>query len=157
MHRLAILLVFAALAGCSRLHFRERADKEVAGVLKQKDIFDAWKIQNFHVYPDSRARFADPSCPDNPPYPPDDYPAWLLSPNPQRPNKKSGTGRYEGKEYLEWIEQWNAENRASDAGAPPEPEASRVAKTDMGRAYLAALETTQTPYRLTLDQSVELA
>src|SRR5207244_5862544 len=110
------LVMALAIAGCSRLHYRERADKEVAGILTQKDIFPQWKIENWHVYPDGRARFADCSKPDNPPYPPDDYPAWLLSPNPQRPNRKSGTGNPEGTQYLQWIETWDAENRAKEEG-----------------------------------------
>lgn len=121
------LLLLAAAPGCSRSHFRERADRDVAGILTQKNVFPNWAIQNFHVYPDPRARFGDPSNPDHPPYPPDDYAARVLSPNPQRPWKKYGAGRFEGDGYLQVMAQWDAENRARDiaesktkdqAGAP---------------------------------------
>src|SRR6478672_10041975 len=60
--------LLAALAGCSREQFRMRADKDVEGVISQKNLFPDWKVENWHVYPDSRARFADPSCPDYPAY-----------------------------------------------------------------------------------------
>ncbi len=157
MPRWLLLLAIVLLAGCSRKHFRERADAEVTNIMAQKDIFPDWKVENWHVYPDERARFADPSNPDNPPYPADDYPAWLLSPNPQRPNKKSGTGRHEGDEYLSWIEAWDAENRARDATETPLKTVEARTAPDITTAYITALKTEQRPYRLTLEQSVELA
>lgn len=103
------------VAGCSRQHFRERADKDVEGVISQKNVFPDWKVENWHVYPDPRARFADApgSHPDFPPYPPDDYAAWVSSPNPQHPGR-GGAGRYEGKGYLDCLAAWDAQNRAED-------------------------------------------
>jgi hypothetical protein len=123
---LAVGTVVAAGAGCSRQHFRDRADKDVAGVITQKNIFPDWKVENWHVYPDGRARFADPSCPDHPPYPPDDPAAWMLSPNPQKPHKKWGSSRYEGTEYLKIIADWDAANRAED-GPDADPSAQQPA------------------------------
>ena len=114
------------LGGCTRHGFRERADKDVAGVLTQKNVFPDWKIGNWHVYPHPDARYADPSNPDRPPYPPDDYAARVLSPNPQHPRKKFGTGRYEGDGYMGYLERWNAENRVADA--PPLPDAPKPEK-----------------------------
>ncbi len=78
-----------------------------------------------HVYPDSRARFADPTNPDRPPMPPDDPAAYDLSPNPQKPGKP-GVARVEGSGYLDLMTKWDAENRAeasttgkdSDGGKP---------------------------------------
>jgi len=102
--------VFAG--GCTRQFFRERADADVEGILTQKNVFPEWAVENWHVYPDPRSRFADPYSPDHPPYPPDDYAARLLSPNPQRPGRKSGVGRYEGTGYLALLAQWDAANRA---------------------------------------------
>lgn len=157
MPRWLLLITLVLLCGCSRKHFRERADAEVTHIMEQKDVFPDWKIQNWHVYPDARARFADPSKPDNPPYPPDDYPSWLLSPNPQRPNKKSGTGRFEGDEYLCWIEKWDAENRALEANDPVLREIQAKVAPDITPGYIASLKTEQRPYRITLEQSVELA
>jgi outer membrane efflux protein len=120
----AILVALLAVAGpgCSRKFFRERADCDVEGVITQKNRFPAWAVKNWHVYPDPRARFADPFNPDRPPYPPDDYAARALSPNPQHPHKKSGVGRVDGEGYLRLLEQWDAQNRAADParGAPPD-------------------------------------
>jgi hypothetical protein len=96
--------------GCTRPFFRNQADKEVSEVLAQKDKYPAWKIDNWHIYPDQRARFADPSDPDHPPKPPDDPAAYDLSPNPQKAGK-AGIERIEGKGYLELIAKWDQENR----------------------------------------------
>ncbi len=83
-------------------------------MLGQKDKYPAWAIENWHVYPDPRARFADPSCPDRPPKPPDDPAAYDLSPNPQKPGK-AGVAWIEGNGYLDLIAQWDLENRAKQA------------------------------------------
>src|SRR4051812_13821250 len=61
---------------CTRVYYRKQADKEVSEILADKDKYPFWKIDNFHVYPDPRARFADPSNPDRPPKPPDDPAAY---------------------------------------------------------------------------------
>ena len=55
-------------------------------------------MKNWYVYPDPRARYADPYNPDRPPYPPDDFASRVLSPNPQKPTKKSGVGRLDGEQ-----------------------------------------------------------
>jgi hypothetical protein len=115
--RTALLALGASVcvgAGCSRQEFRQRADRDVEGVLSQKNQFPAWKIENWHAYPDPRARFADNSCPDYPAYPPDDYAAYITSPNPQKPGR-GGAGRFEGQLYLNSIEAWDAQNRAQEA------------------------------------------
>jgi hypothetical protein len=115
--RTIAVLTIAALAtasGCSRYNYRERADKDVTGIISQKNVFPDWQVKNWHAYPDPRARFADTTNPDKPPYPPDDYAARLLSPNPQRPTKKSGVGRQDGEGYLTLLQQWDAENRSED-------------------------------------------
>src|SRR5206468_399151 len=100
-------LLLAALlgsgSGCTRKFFRERADNDVAGVLTQKNIFPDWVIKSWHVYPNPMARFADPSNPDRPPFPPDDFAARMLSPNPQHPGKKAGAGRHDGDGYVELL------------------------------------------------------
>lgn len=118
---LILAAILASAPGCSRKAFRKRADKDVEGIITQKNQFPDWEVRNWHVYPDPRARFADPSNPDRPPYPPDDYAARMLSPNPQRPGHKAGAGRYEGEGYLRYLEQWDAENRITDVPAPMVP------------------------------------
>src|SRR5580658_3186257 len=98
------------VAGCTRSYYRKQADKEVSEVLADKDKYPDWRIEQFHVYPDPRARYADPTDPDHPPKPPDDPAAYDLAPNPQKPGKV-GVARVEGKGYLELIARWDQENR----------------------------------------------
>jgi hypothetical protein len=116
--RTACWLVVAGLlvgnAGCERAFYRKNADKEVAEVLADKDRYPDWKIENWHIYPDPRARFADPSDPDHPPKPPDDPASYDLSPNPQKPGK-AGVARTEGTGYLELIAKWDKDNRERQA------------------------------------------
>jgi hypothetical protein len=100
-------------AGCTRGYYRKEADKEVSEVLAQKDKYPAWAIENWHIYPDPRARFNDQGAlgdPDHPPKPPDDPAAYALSPNPQKPGK-AGIARVEGTGYLDLIVKWDKENR----------------------------------------------
>src|SRR5205085_10239549 len=97
---------------CTRVVFRKEADKEVAAVLGEKDKYPQWRIDQFHMYADPRARFADPTNPDRPPKPPDDPAAYDSAPNPQRPGK-AGVARVEGLGYLDLLKKWDDENRAS--------------------------------------------
>src|SRR5262245_10723875 len=116
---LALGMLCASL-GCTRRFFRNRADREVDQVLAEKDVVPDWKIEDYHVYPDPRARFADGTNPDRPPMPPDDPAAKMLAPNPQRP-KHAGIARVEGAGYLDLLADWDAQNRAQAAadGAKP--------------------------------------
>jgi hypothetical protein len=114
---LTLLATVVAASGCTRRFFRNRADKEVAAVLAEKDVVPLWKIEQYGVYPDPRARFADPTNPDRPPMPPDDAAARDLSPNPQKPPHRGGIQRVEGTGYLELLALWDAHNRANQ---PPD-------------------------------------
>jgi outer membrane protein TolC len=158
------------LTGCSRQAFRERADRDVEAVISQKNVVPQWQVQNWHVYPDSRARFSDPNSPDFPSYPPDDYAAKVLSPNPQRPGK-GGSGRHEGDGWLTNLQQWDAANRAEDtangiedgpntaktapAATPSTPSVTGATDDDRER-FDTALQIETRGYRLRMDQAVEL-
>src|SRR5262245_63345689 len=72
-------------AGCTRRFFRTSADRQVEEILTEKNCFEPWRIQNWYVYPDPLARFADPTNPYRPPKPVDDPAAQAFSPNPQKP------------------------------------------------------------------------
>src|SRR5260221_6300209 len=117
---LALFILAAGGAGCTRRFFRERADNDVASILTQKNVFEPWQIENWHVYPDGRARFADPTNPDRPPMPPDDPAARALSPNPQKPGK-AGVGLFEGTGYLDLLAAWDTMNRAEAPTLTPVP------------------------------------
>lgn len=107
---LVFLLVLATGAGCSRKFFRERTDQDVCHLLAEKNQFEPWKIEQFHVYPDPQARFADPDNPDRPPMPPDDPAARAMAPNPQKPGK-NGVSIFEGTGYLDLLAAWDSMNR----------------------------------------------
>src|SRR4051812_48000818 len=105
---LLVVALFALFAGgCTRRFFRQATDKEVDYLLSQKDQDPRWKIEQFHVYPDPRARFGDWTNPDKPPMPPDDLAAKILSPNPQKPYHHAGVDYIEGKGYLELLQSWD--------------------------------------------------
>ncbi len=136
--------------GCTRQKYRQRTDRDVAGILTQKNVVPSAQIQNWHVYPDGRARFADPFSPDRPPMPPDDEYARLLSPNPQHAPHRAGIRRVEGEGYLNEIIAWDACNRTADT-----PEAAPA--TEPGPdSTAAALRSEQKAYKIKLDQAVEL-
>jgi hypothetical protein len=172
-----VLALSVALApcGCTRRFFRQSADREVDEVLTEKDRYPDWKIEQYHVYPDPRSRFADSSNPDRPPMPPDDPATELSSPRPQKPGK-AGTTRIEGAGYLDLLNQWDTENRAEAAAAKsaqtePKEESEGEAKekqeeqkgiTSGGIAsFTTALSTKprpgeRLPFLLKLEQAVEL-
>ena len=108
---LALVVVLSAMTGCTRRFFRNASDRDVEQLLAEKNQFEQWKIENWHVYPDARARFADPSNPDRPPMPPDDPAARALSPNPQKP-RRAGVALTEGTGYLDLLSAWDAMNRS---------------------------------------------
>lgn len=84
-------------------------------MLHQKTEDPRWALEGYHVYPNPLSRFGDTTDPDRPPMPPDDPAAQALSPNPQKPYKKSGVGLVEGVGYLELLDQWDVQNRAEKA------------------------------------------
>src|ERR1700730_14774802 len=139
-----------AVGGCTRNFFRQRADCEVGEVLAEKDVYPQWKIEDSHVYPDPRARFADPTNPDRPPMPPDDPAAFDLSPNPQNPGK-AGVGRVEGGGYLDLLAKWDDENRAQD---PETKQPEAVVQREEAETVKAG--TSHRLFRLRLEQAAEL-
>ena len=151
-------LVFGS-AGCTRVYYRRQADNEVADILKEKDQFPDWKIEQMHVYPDPRARFADPTDPDHPPMPPDDEAAWKVSPHPQQPGH-SGVGNIGGTAYLEMIKLWDEQARTTREAAvrAEQGEGSRRSpeKQPVQTYFEEPLNATQRGFLLTLDQAVEL-
>jgi hypothetical protein len=99
-----------SLGGCTRRFFRRAADHQVECVLKEKEIDPRWALGPWHVYPDPRARFADPTNPDHPCKPPDDQAAYQLSPDPQIVPLKR-VAYIEGDGYMKMLEAWDAANR----------------------------------------------
>jgi len=108
-----VICLLMSNTGCTRWFYRKQVDTQVEEILHEKDLFPEWKIERMTkgVYPDSRARFADPTNPDRPPMPPEDPAAKFLGPNPQKP-RHAGTERVEGTGYLDLLAMWDASNRA---------------------------------------------
>ena len=163
---LSLVFLVALLAtgnGCTRTFYRKSIDNEVNDILAEKDKYDEWRIEQFHVYPDPRARFADDCNPDRPPMPPDDEATWKLTPHPQQPGR-SGVAQIQNTAFLEIIRTWDAQNRADRAAwaeaakKDPAPQQSGVADTLYGSGPIQNMvdAPNQQGFLLTLDQAVEL-
>ena len=164
---LALTGVLAALPGCTRPWYRRTADAEVYDILAEKDKYAEWKIEQFHVYPDARARFADPSNPDCPPMPPDDEATWKLTPHPQQPGLQ-GVAHFQNTSFLNILQTWDEQNRAerkvaADAAKAPTGQPGVYDQAADAASRSGPIQTLiDTPpssiqgYMLTLDQAVEL-
>jgi len=145
-----LVLCVAGIGGCTRAFYRNSADREVNDILKEKDKYPDWKIEQYHVYCDPRARFANPGDnPDRPQMPPDDEAAWKLSPHSQKPGHK-GTGVIEGTGYLEMIKLWDAQNRAAEPGV------NNVEKRPLQTYFNEALNADPKGFLVKMDQAIEL-
>ena len=60
------------MTGCSRQHYRVKADQEVYSILNHGNNDSRWKINNPRITPDSASRMFDPFHPDCEPMPTDD-------------------------------------------------------------------------------------
>jgi outer membrane protein TolC len=175
---LPVLAIVLVAVGCTRRFYRERTDRDVEGLLTEKNVDPRWALENWYAYPDARSRFVDTDKPDHPKKPPDDPAAAALSPNPQPIRSRFCRGMdQEGYGYLEFLEHCDKHNRsvraqmaaaemASDAPAaklgdptrqsgvvgpaPLEPTASQ-------QSIDAVLKTDEQPFLLTLEQALELS
>ncbi|MEQ8791648.1 MAG: hypothetical protein RIC55_35625 [Pirellulaceae bacterium] len=67
-----LLVVLAALAGCSRSFYRRQADEEAYSLVEEKANHPHWPLRNYTIQVDQRSRMFDPYLPDHPPMPLDD-------------------------------------------------------------------------------------
>jgi len=143
------------LLGCTRKFYRDRADRDVEGLLSNLNDDERWAIEHFHVYSDDRARHADSDDPDHPKKPPDDPYAAAKACNPQpiRSHFHPGPDQ-EGAGYMEFIRTNDALNRAERQDQKPLVPATPSAT---GVYSDKALNSTETPYLLTLEQATELS
>ncbi len=135
------LALLAGAAGCTRRFYRKRADLQVDSLLAEKDKYPNWKVDQYHVYPDPRARFADWTNPDRPPVPPDDPAAYDMAPRPQK-TPHTGVAYIEGTGYLDLLKKWDQENRVRQ-----ERELEEVRERRRARGTARA-----TPEELTLEE-----
>jgi hypothetical protein len=152
----AVVALLAAAHGCTRNFYRRSADKEVNDILVEKDVYPQWKIEQYHVYPDPRARFADTGCPDRPATPPDDEAAYKLAPHPQQPGC-AGVGTTEGTAWLEIMKIWDEQNReARSRDAAAEDEAAKQAGHVQTLFDAPPIQEQKNGFLIKLDQAVEL-
>jgi hypothetical protein len=163
---LVIACFVAGIDGCTRAFYRKRADNEVNDILNEKNKYPEWQIEQYHVYPDPRARFADPTNPDHPPMPPDDEAAFNLSPHPQAPGH-AGVATVEGTGYLEMLKVWDEQNRVEMKSAAEKVQqqikqeqvagGALESRTGPIKAYFdEPLNAERSGFVLTLEQAVEL-
>lgn len=79
--------LLVAVAGCTRTHYRLRADADTYAVLEQKTAATPWALSpRFSVWPRPDSRFYDPTPPDDPllPIPAPQLYAYRLGELPQR-------------------------------------------------------------------------
>ena len=66
------MLAMAAVAGCTRTHYREKADRDVYAIQQERLVDPRWSVPLRPVEPPPLSRFRDPFDPDREPFPPDD-------------------------------------------------------------------------------------
>ncbi len=66
------LACLTAVSGCSRARWRQQADNETYGILREKALDPRWNPDRIDLDPDANSRFADVYDPNCPPLPPDD-------------------------------------------------------------------------------------
>ena len=66
------LACLTAVSGCSRARWRQQADDETYGILREKALDPRWNPDRIDLDPDANSRFADVYDPNCPPLPPDD-------------------------------------------------------------------------------------
>jgi hypothetical protein len=118
----------ASSTGCGREFFREWADQDVSEAVFEKSRDPRFRLDFFSVEPPAMARFADPTDPDRPPAPPDDYATQALATAPQWPNVRLLTPM-EGTGYIDMMEAWLAERRQTSQEVPNLPPGARGVTT----------------------------
>jgi hypothetical protein len=150
--------------GCTRAFYLKQADKEVNDILAEKDKNPLWKIEQWHIFPDPRARFANPANPNRQPMPPDDEAVWKATPHPQGPGH-AGIGRIENNTYIEMMRAWDAENRTQREALNPRPDdkgpfadlATAEVRAGAIQSLYEAPNDGDAGFMLDLDQTVQLA
>ncbi|MEX2139907.1 MAG: TolC family protein [Pirellulales bacterium] len=73
-----VVLLLAAVSGCSREHYRRTADEDAYQAIGQKTCDPFWPLEGYTIQPSRESRFYDASDPNFPPMPPDDPAAHKL-------------------------------------------------------------------------------
>jgi len=122
-----LFLLACALAGCTRAHYRQSADREVYPIVADRAAAAGFAAERLELEAAPISRLADPTDPDHPPRPPDDP---VAADYMERPNGMKGA--HWPNERIDWIEPPGWEN-----GLPREPDGS--VRLDADRAFELAL------------------
>ena len=147
--------------GCSRVFYREQADRQVYDLVEEKSIDARWQAPDFSIVPDVRSRFYDATDPDSPPLPPDDPTAREYM---NVVYGMKGSKKWKQLGEIDVIENpfWRAylDPAAAEEGRPPAVQNltaidaihlslihSREYQTQLENLYLAALAVTLERYQ----------
>lgn len=154
---LLLLGVIMLTTGCTRRFFRNRADRDVEQLLTNLNDDPRWQLDNWHVYPDARARYADTDNPDRPHKPKDDDYAAAHSPNSQPIRSHFCQGPdTEGGGYLEFIRLADGQNRLKRQELGLESPDPTPIVSD-ANSLERALRVDEPPLLLNLEQAAELS
>jgi outer membrane protein TolC len=97
----ATLFFLALAAGCRPRDYRLRADREVYGIVAERQTDPRWELPERPVEPDPRSRLSDAFDPDRSPTPPDDPAARRFM---HRAYKRTGSKVWRRRSDAPWIE-----------------------------------------------------
>ena len=101
---LHLLILLVGACGCHRNYYREKADAEAFGLVREKANHPLWSLQRYGIEIDPRSRMFDPFNPDRPPMPPDDPASHELM---QQVDGKKGYAGWELNGHTPFVENPN--------------------------------------------------
>ncbi|MGF1583321.1 MAG: hypothetical protein ACFCD0_28715 [Gemmataceae bacterium] len=135
--RIGVICGLLLIAGCSRTHYRVRADRETYGILQEKTIGRPWAPSpSFNIFPQPGSRFFDPTPIDDPmlPTPAPQLYAFELPEIPERDPQRFRPKETDG----------NAEGQTGQKPPKPEPlQSSRVRGSAPSRARTSVSDLPQ--------------
>ncbi len=84
MRKRGLIYCVVLLAGCTRTHYRQSADREVYPIIRDRIVSPSAEVGRTNILPGPGSRLYDPFNPDHPPKPPDDLVAARYMDHPYR-------------------------------------------------------------------------
>lgn len=105
---LVLALAVSLLAGgCTRTHYRRKADKDTYKAVAETTADPRWQVPGFSINPSPASRFYDPNNPDRPPLPPDDPESHQIM---HEVDGKHGWKHWHRNGDTPWVENPNWQN-----------------------------------------------
>lgn len=162
MNRFCCVLCFFTIAaglggnaGCTRQHYRLKADREIYAILKQGNNDSRWKVNSPKIIPDAASRMYDPYYPDSEPMPCDDSAAHTKM---HCVDGKHGSQHWHNNGDTQYIENpcWRQFLLVNDNGEVPLDKEKSVElarlhspeyQTILENLYLAAMDVSRERFR----------